>query len=232
MKAIAIILARGGSKRIPNKNVIDFNGRPMIAWTIEAAIKSKKFERVLVSTESPEIAELAIGWGAEAPFLRCDAFDDYSTSSEASIVALNQAESFWGCEFDVVAQLMANCPLRGTLEVNDGMQVFYEKNRVAQISCFKYGFMNPWWAASIDKDSLPTYLFPEKRLLRSQDLNEIYCPTGAIWISRAVALKSYKTFYQPKHHLHPMDWISAMDIDTVDDLNMANICFRLKNPIF
>ena len=93
-KNISIIPARGGSKRIPGKNILDFNGRPMIAWTIDAALKSGIFDKVLVSTDSEEIAAVSRNLGASVPFLRQGSADDNSPSSEATLTSLIQAEKY------------------------------------------------------------------------------------------------------------------------------------------
>jgi len=228
MKHIAIILARGGSKRLPRKNILDFHGKPMIAWSIEAALQSAQFDRVLVSTDDPQIAEIASSFGAAVPFLRDSATDDMATSSEATLVALNQAEEYWDEKFDVVSQLMANCPLRDAQDITDSVQNFSDRGVNAQISCFRFGWMNPWWAAKLDEGGQPDYLFPEARLARSQDLPPLYCPSGAIWISQTTALRAEKTFYQQGHIVHALNWISAVDIDDAEDLEMANACFMVK----
>src|SRR5690606_22090036 len=94
-KKIAIIPARGGSKRLPKKNILDFKGKPMIAWTIEAAISSELFDKVIVSTDTEEIKEISIQYGAEVPFLRQNTGDDFSPVSLATIEALNQAEKYF-----------------------------------------------------------------------------------------------------------------------------------------
>jgi N-acylneuraminate cytidylyltransferase len=229
MKHIAIILARGGSKRLPRKNILDFHGKPMIAWSIEAALQSAQFDRVLVSTDDPQIAEIASSFGAAVPFLRDSATDDMATSSEATLVALNQAEEYWDEKFDVVSQLMANCPLRDAQDITDSVQNFSDRGVNAQISCFRFGWMNPWWAAKLDEGGQPDYLFPEARLARSQDLPPLYCPSGAIWISQTTALRAEKTFYQPGHSFYTLSWMSAMDIDDAEDLAMATACFMNKN---
>jgi CMP-N-acetylneuraminic acid synthetase len=228
MKHIAIILARGGSKRLPRKNILDFHGKPMLAWTVEAALQSSQFDRVLVSTDDPETAEVAISFGAAVPFLRDSAADDISPSSEATLVALRQAESHWGEEFDMVSQLMANCPLRDAKDIANSVQNFLELDSQSQISCFRFGWMNPWWAAKLDEQGRPDYLFPEARLARSQELPPLYCPSGAIWVSRASGLKAERTFYQPGHRFHVLSWVSAMDIDDAEDLDMAKACFVCK----
>ena len=94
MKAIAIVLARGGSKRLPGKNLLEIKGRPMIAWTVEAALNSNVFSRVLVSTDSESIAKVALRYGAEVPFLRSSASDDYAHLVKLPCSSY-QAEHHW-----------------------------------------------------------------------------------------------------------------------------------------
>lgn len=228
MKHLAIILARGGSKRLPRKNILDFHGKPLLAWSVEAALQSGQFDQVLVSTDDLEIADIARSFGAEVPFLRDSATDDISPSSEATLVALRQAEQYWGEQFDVVSQLMANCPLRDAEDITATVQNFIKLDAESQISGFRFGWMNPWWSAKLDEQGKPDYLFPEARIARSQDLPPLYCPSGAIWVARSAVLKSAKTFYSPGHTFYSLSWMSAMDIDDKEDMEMARACFLVK----
>jgi CMP-N-acetylneuraminic acid synthetase len=228
VKHIAVILARGGSKRLPRKNILEFHGKPLLAWSIEAALESACYQRILVSTDDPEIAEIAKKFGAEVPFLRHQAADDMAPSSEATLAALAQAESHWGERYDLVSQLMANCPLRNASNTREAVSHFLQRDVDFQISCFRYGWMNPWWAARVGQDQRPDFLFPVARSARSQDLPPLYCPTGALWIARSDALKSSKTFYGDATVFQQMDWMSAMDIDDLDDLQMAKACFLVR----
>lgn len=218
---IAIIPARGGSKRIPHKNVVDFCGKPMIAWTIEAARESGLFHRILVSTDDDNIAEVSKKWGAEVPFLRANYADDHTSVSEATASALQQAMDHWQERYACAVQLMANCPLRTAGDINRAVTQFELQDRSFQISCFKYGWMNPWWAVELGGRGIPERLFPEASGQRSQDLPELFCPTGAIWIARADALLQTKTFYGPDHVFEPITWESAVDIDDYDDMRFA-----------
>lgn len=227
MRSIAIIPARGGSKRIPHKNIIDFDGKPMISWTIEAALKSGSFNQVLVSTDSIEIAEVAISAGAAAPFLRQENADDNAPSSLATISSLKQAETYWQIRFDRVVQLMPNCPLREAKHIQAAMDDYQAHDGDYQISCFRFGWMNPWWAVKLDADKVPTRFFPEAMSKRSQDLEHLYCPTGAIWIAERDALLKAGTFYGPGHRYSPMDWIGAVDIDDMEDYRMAQALARM-----
>lgn len=224
--SIAIIPARGGSKRIPNKNIIDFQGKPMIAWTIEAARMSGCFDRILVSTDDQAIAKVSVEYGAEVPFLRGSHADDHSPVSEATATALQQAIDYWREDYSWAVQLMANCPLRSATDIKQAVERCSSRGREFQISCFKYGWMNPWWAATLDSDGQPKKLFPEAAKKRSQDLPDLYCPTGAIWIAKADKLLEQKTYYGQGHVFEPISWVSAVDIDDYDDLMFANSVFN------
>ncbi len=200
----------------------------MIAWTIEAAIQSELFSRVLVSTDDNEISQVSLEAGAEVPFFRQEAFDDHATASEATMAALLQAEQHWGETYTSVTQLMANCPLRHCGDIQDAVSHFESSAAPAQISCFKFGWMNPWWAVELSPEGKPTYAFPEARQSRSQDLPSLYCPSGAIWISCTKALRQHRTFYAPEHIFHELDFISAVDIDDQEDLRMAQAFAALR----
>ena len=219
-RIIAVIPARGGSKRIPKKNIISFAGKPMIAWTIEAAKACHLIDTVLVSTDCPQIQAVSKEYGASVPFLRADKADHMSPVSEATLTSLYQAEEEWG-EFDIVVQLMPNCPLRNSDTINDALTTFINEDRSSQISFFKYGWMNPWWAHKLDIEGAPKPLFEKEIKARSQDLDDLYCPTGSIWISRTSTLKQHRTFYSPDMKAKVLDWIAAIDIDDYEDLKMA-----------
>jgi len=226
MRRIAIIPARGGSKRIPSKNIIDFCGKPMIAWTIQAAKESDLFDRIIVSTDDENIAAVSKAWGAEVPFIRTDCADDHTPVSKATVSALYQAIEYWGERYTSVTQLMANCPLRTSDDIRQAVSQFEQQERSFQISCFKYGWMNPWWAVELNSSGRPERLFPEAATQRSQDLPELFCPTGAIWIARMDELLWAQSFYGQNHVFEPISWESAVDIDDYDDFRFAEVLFQ------
>lgn len=224
-KIVAIIPARGGSKRVPGKNIMDFCGKPMIAWTIEAAIASQLFDAVVVSTDDAEIAKVALAYGALVPALRQAAADDHSPVSEATIHALEQLEA-QGKHFDVVVQLFAVCPLRNASDIQKAYAFFEVQKAAFLISCFKYVWMNPWWAVQLDATHQPKRIF-EDTFKRSQDLPELFCPTGAIWIADVNHLKEAGTFYGKGHVFWELDWRRALDIDSYDDVALGKALFNV-----
>lgn len=216
-----VIPARGGSKRIKGKNLIDFDGKPMLQWTIEAA-QAAGMEHIWVSSEDDLILTKAHECGAQT-FLRTKCADDYSTVTDATLHTLAGLEKFHEMfparvpEFDTVIQLLPNCPLRTGKDIRVAMDQFRTVTCEFQLSAFEFGFMNPWWA--MFQDGTP--LHPKEIKMRSQDLRPLYCPTGAIWIADIEALKRAKTFYGKGYNLFIMPWQRSVDIDTLDDLAFA-----------
>lgn len=195
----------------------------MIVWTIEAALETNRFARVLVSTDDEEIASVARAAGAFVPFLRETAADDYTPVSLATLFALDQIEANLGEQFEYVTQLMPNCPLRTSKTILRMLDQFTELTPTSMISCFRFGWMNPWWAVTLGARGHPKPLFPEAIGKRSQDLPAVFCPTGAIWISRTGALQSERTFYTASHLFHEIPWRQAVDIDDEADLELARL---------
>ncbi|MFC1801737.1 cytidylyltransferase domain-containing protein [Nanoarchaeota archaeon] len=228
-KLIAVIPARGGSTRIPKKNIVEFCGKPLIIWTIEAAVKSNIFDRILVSTDDPEIASVVEKYGLEIPFLREKHSDNFSPVSQATISALDQVKEKFGEEYETVIQLLPTCPLRSSKHIIEAYNNFLEKKSLFQINCSQFGLMNPWWVVKLDEKSHPQPIFPEALKERSQDLEPLYCPTGAIWIADVNALKSKGTFYGEGLTFYLMEWKAAIDIDTVEDIELAKAVFELVN---
>ena len=225
---IAIIPARGGSKRIPGKNIRDLAGRPMIAYTIQAACASGLFERVVVSTDSQEIATIAEGYGAEVPFLRdATLADDVTPVSLATLDALQRLDP-GGERYDTIAQLMPNCPLRSAEDIQHGHAQFRDSGSPSQISVVRYGWQNPWWAMLRNKKFELEPLFREQMKQRSQDLPELFCPTGAIWWATTEALRREKTFYMPRQTGWEIPWQRGIDIDTLEDWAMAELLLKMR----
>jgi len=228
-KNLAVIPARGGSKRIPRKNIRDMCGKPLISYTIAAACQSGLFSHVIVSTDSKEIADIASSWGAEVPFIRrTELADDFTPVSCVTLDALERLDPD-GSEYDCVAQLMPNCPLRDSSDVRSSYTDFIVCQGPSKISVTKYHWLNPWWAMKGDEKNQLSFIFNEESKKRSQDLSELVCPTGAIWWIKPESLKRERTFYCRGFLGWEIPWIHAVDIDTEDDWEIAEILMKVQN---
>jgi N-acylneuraminate cytidylyltransferase len=214
-----VIPARGGSKRVPGKNIRPLLGRPLIAYTIEAALQSGLFDVVMVSTDSEEIAEIARECGAEVPFLRSvDLADDHTPVSAVTADALRRS----GREYANVAQLMANCPTRTATDVRASYDQFVANESSSQLSVTRFGWQNPWWALRRTGSFELEPLFEASITSRSQDLPDLFCPTGAIWWAKPAVLHEHGTFHIAGRTGWEIAWQHGVDIDTEDDWAMAH----------
>jgi N-acylneuraminate cytidylyltransferase len=204
------------------------NGKPLIAYTIEAALASRVFERVVVSTDGSDIAAIATRWGAEVPFLRdAGLADDHTPVSAATLDALERLDPE-GRAYGRVAQLMANCPLRTAEDVIASHRAFLAGVAEAQISVTRYGWLNPWWALRRDGKGLLEPIFDGRLTQRSQDLPELFCPSGAIWWSDASALRREGTFHMRNRIGWELDWRHAVDVDTEEDWELAELLMERR----
>lgn len=207
---------------MPGKNIRPLAGKPLIGYTIEAALESALFDRVVVSTDSEEIAAVSRGFGAEVPFLRSQQIsDDVTPISAATADALEKLDRD-GTRYQSVAQLMANCPLRTATDVVSSFAQFSQTGADSQISVVRYGWQNPWWAMRLNPSSFGLDpLFPREMSARSQDLPELFCPTGAIWWGKTSVIREQGTFHIPQRTGWEIDWRHGVDIDTPEDFAFA-----------
>jgi pseudaminic acid cytidylyltransferase len=220
---LGVIPARGDSKRVPRKNIREFCGRPLIFYTIEAALRSGLFARVVVSTDSEEIAHCAVRYGAEVPFLR-DArlADDHTPVSRVTVDLLERLDP-QAARFQVVGQLLPNCPLRTADDVRASHGQFVRTDAEVQLSVTRFGWLNPWWAMRRDEALRVKLLFDDVVAKRSQDLPPVFCPTGAIWWAKADTLRRERTFHIDGRTGWEIPWQRAVDIDTEDDWQLAEL---------
>jgi CMP-N-acetylneuraminic acid synthetase len=220
---LAVIPARGGSKRVPRKNVRILAGLPLLVYSIRAARDCGLFDAVVVSTDDEEIAALALREGADVPFRRADDLaDDHTPVSRVTLDALVRVDPS-GARFGAVAQLMPNCPLRTAEDVRESYVSFDESGAAAQISVTRFGWQNPWWAFRLGPDNTMEPLFSDSVTRRSQDLPPLFCPTGAIWWVQADVLRSSGTYHVAGRRAWEMPWQRGLDIDTEDDFAIAEM---------
>jgi len=220
---LAVIPARGGSQRVPGKNIRDLSGRPMIVYTIEAALQSELFARVIVSTDDPRIADISQRAGAEIPFLRDPSLADHQTHvSAATADALDRVDAR-SERFDCVAQVMACCPLRNAADIGNSYEQFVATGADSQVSVSRYTWLNPWGAMRRDDTFHVAPLFPEEENTRSQDLPPLFCIVGAIWWAKAAVLRRERTYHISARTGWEIPWQRSLDIDTEDDFRLAEI---------
>ena len=202
-------------------------GKPVIAYAIEAALESALFAQVAVSTDHPQIAEVAVRFGADVPFMRNPELADDRTHVSAVTVDMLERLDPEGTLFDSVAQLMPNCPLRTADDIRDSYTQFATTGSSSQISVMRYGWQNPWWAMRRSEDFELVPLFEREATRRSQDLPELFCPTGVIWWGRADVLRQEGTFHVAGRTGWEIPWQRGVDIDTEDDWQMAEFMMKL-----
>ena len=227
--AIAIITARGGSKRIPKKNIKEFFGKPMLSYAINACKDSGIFSEIMVSTDSEEIAEVAKNNGAHVPFMRSPkTSDDFATTYdvlEEVIINYKKMEQ----EFNYVCCVYPCVPFLSGQALKDSYnQLIASSNDALQPVC---RFSVPIeWAMKIENG----ILVPNDRkalLIRSQDLTPKYFDVGMFYMIKTAVLLKGKSLAPLKTMAYIMDEREVQDIDTIDDWNMAEIKYRLAKGV-
>lgn len=182
--AIAVIPARGGSKRIPKKNIKLFHGKPLISYSIEAALNSEVFKKIVVSTDSEEIAEVAVKYGAEVPFIRPAALsDDYTGTADVIEHTVGYFEAL-GHEFEYVCTIYATAPFLQAKYLRQGYELLVGSNAVNAFSCASMPFPVQR-SFTVTKEGRAKMFYPEFYNTRSQDLEESYQDAGQFyWTNR------------------------------------------------
>ena len=225
MKNIAIIPARGGSKRIPRKNIKEFLGKPIIAYSIEAALQSKLFDEVMVSTEDEKIVEVAKKYGAKVPFMRSkENANDYVGLSEVIIEVLNKY-NLQNKKFDNVCCILATAPF---LKEQDLINTFNQLNKSNFDSGFpvvKYSF--PIQRAMQFDNKKIKMIWPENLTKRSQDLTTSFHDAGLFYWAKTNILLKKKTFWTDNTTAIEISEQVAQDIDTLEDWKLAEMKYKI-----
>lgn len=222
---VAIIPARGGSKRIPRKNIKEFFGKPMIAWSIDAALKSNCFDRIIVSTDDKKIAEIAKQYGAEVPFIRpAELSDDYA----GTIPVIKQAIE-WLNEHDkpprLVCCLYATAPFVNAEDIKQGLEQLEQTNASYAFTVTSFAFPIQRAIRITDTNSIEMFS-PEHFQTRSQDLEEAYHDAGQFYWGTADAWLSEKLIFGPESTPVILPRHRVQDIDTPEDWNRAEWLFK------
>lgn len=226
MKNIAIITARGGSKRIPRKNIKEFCGKPIIAYSIEAAIKANIFEHIMVSTDDEEIAEIAKSFGAEVPFMRsAETASDYATTSDVIKEVLAKYKEL-GEEFDCACCIYPTAPFVTSNKLKEAVKLMEEKKPVEIIPVVAFSYP-PQRCFVIDNEGYMGYKYKEYMESRSQDLEKLYHDVGQFYV---YDIKKYLELDgKVSEGVMPivLSDLEVQDIDNLEDWKLAELKYKL-----
>lgn len=219
-KLIAIITARGGSKGLPRKNVLAVAGKPLIAWTIDAALKSKSVNQTVLSSDDDEIIKTAMEWGCSAPFRRpVQLASDEASSIDVVLHALDQFP-----QYEFVVLLQPTSPLRSSEDIDAAFKLMQINGAPSCVSVCEVE-QSPYWMYRLTEEGRLEKLLPEKTTAtRRQDLPSVYMLNGAIYIARVDWLRETKTFLGEGCVAYRMPIERSLDIDTKDEFD----AFRWK----
>lgn len=230
MGNIAIIPARGGSKRIPKKVIREFCGKPIIAYSIRAALDSNLFDEVMVSTDDPVVAGVAKRYGASVPFLRsAENSDDFATTVDAVTEVIEQYNSSLGKTFEILCCLYPAAPFVDAELLRDSMSKLDESGADALMPVVKFSYP-PQRGVIIQGDYLE-YKWPENAKARSQDLEPLYHDAGQFYITRVSAFQSERKLMCAKTIPFILPERRVQDIDTLEDWEQAAMKYVLLNGI-
>ncbi len=224
---ICLIPARGGSKRIPKKNIIDFFGKPLIAYTIEAALKSGLFgEHIYISSDSEEILRVAASYSGVKTIRRPPEISgDEATLESATLHLLGEVSA----PFENLCLLMPNCPLRTEEDVAASYQQFIDSGSNCLMSVTPYLWLYPFWVLQ-ERDGKLLPFFKEFFVDSKSLPQNIFCPSGAVrWIKIENFLKE-KSYYGKDLAKYVLPFERSADIDTYEDLELAKKLYPLVYP--
>jgi len=224
-KRIAIITARGGSRRIPKKNIRSFCGKPILAYSIEAALVSGLFQEVMVSTDSDEIAALARGAGARVPFMRSQATSgDFATTADVLLEVLT-AYREQGKEFDTVCCIYPTAPFVTAEKLKQAITMLEEQGVDSVVPVVRYSF--PPQRAFVIRDGLTVMKYPEHATSRSQDLEPWYHDCGQFYCLRTEAFLQKRQIFTDNTMSIEMSEMQVQDIDCETDWELAEQKYRM-----
>lgn len=223
-KILALIPARGGSKGIKNKNIVSVSGKPLIAYTIDAAKASKYIDYVYVSTDSEKIADVAIKYGALIPFMRDETLaQDTSKTIDAVMFSVNKFKEM-GYDFDYLVLLQPTSPLRTGEDIDAAIEKLLASTYTSLVSVSKVDD-NPVLIRSIDDNNCLVPILKQSSTVRRQDFKDYYRVNGAIYINKISEL-TLNTSLNDNLYAYIMPQDRSFDIDTMDDLKTLRSFLR------
>ena len=224
MGSIAIITARGGSKRIPNKNKKEFLGKPIMCYSIEAALTSRLFEEVMVSTDDEEIARIAREAGANVPFMRSpETSNDFATTDDVLLEVLSEYAKR-GQNFEYMACIYPTAPFVTAAKLQNAFRILNEQNAAAVMPVVQFSF--PPQRGMAVRDGRLTYCYPENAMKRSQDLEPVYHDCGQFYFYRTKEYLASRGDPEEGYTPIVMPETEVQDIDNPDDWEIAELKYR------
>ncbi|MCS4122743.1 cytidylyltransferase domain-containing protein [Salinibacter ruber] len=216
---LGVILARGGSKGLPRKNVCELAGKPLIGWTIEAGQKSEHLDRLILSSDDEEIMNVSAEYGCDVPFQRPSELAEDDTSSMAALLhAIDQVEPY-----EYVVLLQPTSPLRRANDIDATIKRCHENNAPVCVTVTKTD-KPPQWMYTFGSDGrLEPVLDEPKTVKRRQEAPDTYVVNGAVYVARSGWLRRHETFYTDQTIGYPMPRERSADVDTALDLKWCEI---------
>lgn len=225
MKTVAIITARGGSKRIPGKNIREFCGKPIIAYSIEAALASGIFDTVMVSTDDGRIAETARKYGAEVPFLRSkETADDFATTNDVLLEVLETYEKR-GIFFDIACCMYPTAPFVTAEKLKDAVGRLTDSDADTLIPVVAFSY--PPQRAMVVREGRLVFEYPEYLDSRSQDLEPHFHDAGQFYVFRTGAFRKNRRLMVGNILPYEISELEVQDIDSRTDWEIAEMKYRL-----
>lgn len=226
---LAVITARGGSKRIPRKNIKEFCGKPIIAYSIEAAVQSGIFDEVMVSTDSEEIAEVSKRYGAQIPFMRsAETSDDYATTADVLLEVFSEYIKR-GCNYEYACCIYPTAPFVTSEKIKTGMEIVRNEDVDAVMPVVAFSF--PPQRGLMITNKKVTAIYPNQMVARSQDLETVYHDCGQFYCFNVDSFLKYKSLFCPETIPMIMDELEVQDIDSETDWKLAELKFRLLKKV-
>lgn len=225
MKSIAIITARGGSKRIPRKNIREFCGKPILAYSIEAALGAGVFDEVMVSTDDEEIGEIAVKYGARVPFYRSErTAGDFATTNDVLLEVLGEYEGR-GERFDLGCCIYPTAPFLTPERVRDAVKRLADSqaDTLIPVTAFSY----PPQRAMVIREGRLAFLYPQYLDSRSQDLEPHYHDVGQFYVFRTDSFQKNRRLMVGDILPYVLSELEVQDIDNQTDWELAQLKYRL-----
>lgn len=227
-KILALIPARGGSKGLPGKNIKEIAGKPLIVWTIQTALQSNWLDKIIVSTDNETIASVSREVGAEVPFMRPKHLaNDKAKVIDVVLHAIDWFES-QGENYDLLLLLQPTSPLRTVQDIENAIQLLFEKQAKAIISVCENEHP-PYWSNTLPADHSMKNFINFDAIKNRQELPTFYRLNGAIYLSEIDYLKQNKGFWGSQTYAYVMPKERSVDIDSLLDFKLAELLLNEKN---